>query len=65
MFKYTPLILLSFATIAVADNLQTGLSEHFVSFLNESIYESYGFNRSGIIGGSFGGKLSDDDVIIN
>eukprot|EP00347_Sterkiella_histriomuscorum_P023090 403335989 len=47
------------------ENLQSGLSEHFVNWLNDSGYEPYGFNRSDLFGGSFGGKVDDDDKIIN
>ncbi|CDW71933.1 lipase [Stylonychia lemnae] len=42
---------------------ETGLTYHFISFLNESGYEFYGFNRSDLLGGSYGGKLNDDDQI--
>lgn len=40
------------------------MSEHFISWLNASDYEQYGFNRSQFIGGAFGGKQSDDDKVV-
>ena len=33
--------------------------------MNSTTYEFYGFNKTEFYGGSYGGKLSDDDVIIN
>lgn len=42
-----------------------GLSTHFVYWLNESGYEYYGFNRTDLHGGSFGGRSDDNDVIVN
>jgi len=45
--------------------LELGLTDHFISFLNESNYEFYGFNKTEFYGGSYGGKISDEDSIIN
>lgn len=39
-----------------------GLTPHFISWLNDTgLYEPYGFNKTLVFGGSFGGRESDDD----
>ena len=40
-----------------------GLTDHFISWLNETGYEPYGFNRTHFFGGSFGGRENDSTPI--
>ncbi|CDW83166.1 lipase [Stylonychia lemnae] len=48
--------------VAQAD-LDRGLTTHFKDWLNANGYGKYGFDRSELVGGSFGGKESDDDSV--
>jgi len=46
-------------------SVMDGLSPHFQEWLNENGYGSYDFLRSDIDGGSFGGKLTISDQLVN
>ena len=51
--------------VSQAVEYDRGLTEHFISWLNDTKhYEPFNFNRSDSIGGSFGGK-DDDDTPVN
>jgi triacylglycerol lipase len=43
--------------------LERGLTPHFIKWLNANGYGSYGFERSDLVGGAYGGKESDDDSV--
>lgn len=43
--------------------LERGLTPDFMAFLNDNGYGSYGYDRSDLEGGSFGGKASKDEVL--
>ncbi|CDW73266.1 lipase [Stylonychia lemnae] len=57
-------LILGIINSAQAD-IQAGLTEHFKKWLSDNKYDTFNFNRDDIIGGSFGGKQSDTDVIKN
>ena len=59
----SPLTIFSETNESPNFDVAPGLTEHFVSFLNDTGFEAYGFNRTGMIGGSFGGKSDDDDKV--
>lgn len=51
------LITVGTALAGVVPPYKRGLTDHFISWLNDTAgYEPYGFNRSDFFGGSFGGK---------
>eukprot|EP00347_Sterkiella_histriomuscorum_P024524 403330808 len=56
----TALVLL---TCQIKADLDRGLTTHFQSWLTENGYGSYGFDRSDLVGGAFGGKESDSDDV--
>lgn len=41
-----------------------GLTSNFVTWLNANGYSSYGFQRADLVGGSYGGKVSDSDTVV-
>jgi hypothetical protein len=47
-------------SVAQAD-LQRGLTQNFIDWLNANGYSSYSFNRTDLPGGAYGGKSSDSD----
>ena len=68
--KYRNILLISLLFLSISylkeavPPYQRGLTPHFISWLNDTGgYEPYGFNRSEFIGGSFGGKDSDNTPI--
>ena len=59
------LLIIYFSSAAVcAIEYKRGLTDHFISWLNDTGgYEPYNFNRTEFFGGSFGGKENDDSII--
>ena len=55
------LMMLASPTVASAQSL----TPHFEAWLNANGYAPYGFERSDISGGSFGGRASGSDPIVN
>lgn len=56
-------VLLSiFALLARAD-IDRGLTPHFSQWLNDNGYGDYGFERTDLDGGAYGGKTWDGDQI--
>ena len=57
-------MIINIGLITIGKAYKRGLSEHFISWLNDTAwYEPYGFNKTGVFGGSFGGKESENDRI--
>jgi pimeloyl-ACP methyl ester carboxylesterase len=50
------------ATVALAD-IDRGLTPHFSAWLKANNYGSYGFERTDLTGGAYGGKASDSDTV--
>ncbi len=46
-------------------NVPSGVTNHFNNWLNSNGYENLGLDRSDLDGGSFGGKASNTDCIVN
>jgi triacylglycerol lipase len=46
-------------------NITSGLTAHFQQWLGQNGYVNYDFLRDDIEGGSFGGKMNDDDLLVN
>ena len=44
---------------------QAAITPHFEAWLNAHGYSSYDFGRRDVVGGSFGGKTSDADPVVN
>ncbi|MDR3673435.1 MAG: lipase family protein [Holophaga sp.] len=42
-----------------------GLTSDFITWLNANGYSSYGFQRADLVGGSYGGKQSATDTVVN
>lgn len=57
------LILASTISQAVLADLDRGLTTHFKDWLSNNGYGHFGFDRSDLAGGAYGGKESDDDVV--
>ena len=51
------------AYITSAQDLDRGLTKHFSNWLNANGYGQYGFERTDLVGGAFGGKSSDTDSV--
>lgn len=63
--RYGSLILAA-AGIAVANaDIDRGLTDHFSNWLKDNNYGQWGFERTDLQGGAYGGKSSDSDVIKN
>lgn len=43
----------------------SGLTTHFRSWLSANGYDSYNFARTDLVGGSYGGKASSTDTVVN
>ena len=58
---------LSFLAVALAPSAtaQSGLTPHFEAWLSAHGYGGYDFGRSDVTGGSYGGKTSDGDTVVN
>ncbi len=46
-------------------SLSAGLTPHFQTWLQANGYAAYNFNRSDVAGGSYGGKTSGTDTVVN
>ena len=44
-------------------DLDRGLTTHFSQWLAKNGYSKYKFERADLVGGAYGGKASDDDVV--
>jgi triacylglycerol lipase len=55
-------ILSLLAVVAHAD-IDRGLTPHFSQWLKANGYGSFGFERTDLVGGAYGGKTSNSDVI--
>ncbi len=52
---------MSTLSVKCDSNYTRGLTPHFIEWLNDTgYYEPYGFNKSSVFGGSFGGKEYDN-----
>jgi hypothetical protein len=52
------------STAIAVPHYERGLTDHFIDWLNNTGgYESFNFNRTSFIGGSFGGKTNDSTPI--
>ena len=50
---------------AAVTAVQGGLTSHFVSWLNANGYSGYGFARTDLVGGSYGGRTSAGQSVVN
>lgn len=57
-------IMFAFA-LTVHGSISRGLTPHFNDWLHSNGYGSYGFDRTDLFGGAYGGKTSDSDIINN
>ena len=62
-YKKTAQIKIVFSALSVAlfagtahADIDRGLTPHFINWLNANGYGSYGFERSDLVGGAYGGK---------
>lgn len=56
----------TFSAKTVTPNASTaGITPHFQNWLQANGYGSYGFERSDLVGGSYGGKQNDSDTVVN
>lgn len=53
----------AFISTPVFASLDRGLTPHFSAWLKNNGYGQFGFERTDLVGGAFGGKTSDDDVL--
>lgn len=57
--------LVSTAFAGAVPEYKRGLTDHFITWLNDTgDYEPFGFNRTDFFGGSFGGKVDDSTPIL-
>ena len=57
------IVVLSALAICGLADIERGLTKHFTDWLSANGYGSFGYDRTDLDGGAYGGKSSDSDPI--